>query len=182
MSDALGLMERLGAGKSDVTLPQVSDHFNTWVQIAAPEALAYHQDNLKAHGDLYGADVRTRLETSRGLLSLDHVRARQVRTMIQTGCTKVLEKCDVIVTPTIPTPAPRIKGLDQTAISALTRFTRYFNLARLPAISVPCGFTPDGLPIGIQIVGRALDEETVLRVAHAYEQNARWFERRPPIS
>jgi aspartyl-tRNA(Asn)/glutamyl-tRNA(Gln) amidotransferase subunit A len=182
MRDALGLMERLGAGMLDVELPAVSVHFDTWVQIAAPEAYAYHEENLKAHGDLYGADVRARLETGRSLLSVDHVRALQVRSMIQTGCTKVLQECDVIVTPTIPTPAPRIKGLDQTTISALTRFTRYFNLSGLPVISVPCGFTPDGLPIGMQIAGRAFDEETVLRVAHAYEQKARWFERQPPIS
>jgi aspartyl-tRNA(Asn)/glutamyl-tRNA(Gln) amidotransferase subunit A len=180
--DALGLMERLGAGMSDVDLPGIPDHLNTWNQIAAPEAYAYHEKNLKAHGDWYGADIRARLETGRNLLSVDHVRARQTRAMIQTECAKVLQTCDVLITPTIPTPAPRIKKLDQPAIGALTRFTRYFNLTRLPAISVPCGFTPDGLPIGLQIVGRAFDEETVFRVAHAYEQNAGWFKRLPPIS
>jgi aspartyl-tRNA(Asn)/glutamyl-tRNA(Gln) amidotransferase subunit A len=179
---ALRAFERLGARMQDVDLPAGSTQLDTWIQIGAPEAYAYHERNLKEHGDMYGADVRTRLETGRALLSVNHVRAQQIRTMMQAECAKILQKCDLLITPTVPIPAPRINALDQTVIASLTRFTRYFNLTGLPAISVPCGFMPDGLPIGMQIAGRPFDEETVLRAAHAYEQNARWFERRPPIS
>ena len=103
-------------------------------------------------------------------------------------CKSVFENVDVIVTPTTPIPAPRIDdvgkpwGSDpEKAATALTRFTRFFNIVGLPAISIPCGFTPDGLPVGMQIVGKAFDESAVLRVAYAYEQDAKWFERRPSL-
>ena len=179
--EALDSMSRMGATIVDVELPGLSDHQAVWVQIAAPEAYAFHERNLKEHGDMYGEDVRKRLETARGMLSVDYVRAQDMRRRMQTECKKVFENCDVIVTPTVPIPAPRIEGAE-TAIPALGRFTRYFNLTGLPAISIPCGFTPDRLPVGLQIAGKAFDEKTVLRTAYAYEQNARWFERRPPTS
>jgi aspartyl-tRNA(Asn)/glutamyl-tRNA(Gln) amidotransferase subunit A len=109
--------------------------------------------------------------------------------MMKRDCSKVFENVDVLVTPTVPIAAPRIDDLHkawgsgaETAVQSLGRLTRYFNVAGLPAISVPCGFTDGGLPIGLQIVGKAFDESTVLRVAHAYEQNAKWFERRPANS
>jgi aspartyl-tRNA(Asn)/glutamyl-tRNA(Gln) amidotransferase subunit A len=108
--------------------------------------------------------------------------------MMKRECKKVFESVDVIVRPTVPIPAPRIDDLHkpwgigtETASASLARFTRYFNVVGLPAISVPCGFTAGGLPIGLQIAGKAFDETTVLRVAHAYEQDARWFERQPSM-
>jgi aspartyl-tRNA(Asn)/glutamyl-tRNA(Gln) amidotransferase subunit A len=95
---------------------------------------------------------------------------------------------DVIVTPTTPIAAPRIEDVNkpwgtgpETAAAALTRFTRFFNVVGLPAISIPCGFTTEDLPMGMQIAGKPFDEFTVLRVAHAYEQAAGWTERRPAI-
>jgi aspartyl-tRNA(Asn)/glutamyl-tRNA(Gln) amidotransferase subunit A len=101
---------------------------------------------------------------------------------------EVFTNVDVIVSPTLPIPAPRIDQLTkpwgndpETANGSLTRFTRPFNIAGYPAISIPCGFTTDGIPIGMQIGGKAFDEYTVLRVAHAYEQDAMWFERHPPM-
>jgi aspartyl-tRNA(Asn)/glutamyl-tRNA(Gln) amidotransferase subunit A len=179
--EALNSMKRLGATIVDVELPGLADHQALWVQIAAPEAYAYHERNLKEHRDMYGDDVRTRLETARGMLSVDYVKAQEIRKMIQMECKKVFEECDVIVTPTVPITAPRIKGAE-TAIPALGRFTRYFNLTGLPAISIPCGFTAEQLPVGLQIAGKPFDEETVLRAAYAYEQNERWFERQPPTA
>jgi aspartyl-tRNA(Asn)/glutamyl-tRNA(Gln) amidotransferase subunit A len=98
------------------------------------------------------------------------------------------EVADVIVTPTVPIAAPPIGettarwGEETEALgSTLTRFTRPFNLTGLPAVSIPCGFTADGLPVGMQIAGKAFDESTVLRVAYAYEQASTWFKRRPQI-
>jgi aspartyl-tRNA(Asn)/glutamyl-tRNA(Gln) amidotransferase subunit A len=93
-----------------------------------------------------------------------------------------------MVTPTLPVPPPRIdqstvqRGPAPEAVGvALTRFTRHFNITGSPCISIPCGFTKDGMPIGMQIAGAAFDEATVLRAAHAYEQDAKWFERRPAM-
>ena len=183
---ALKTLEKLGARMVPVELPDVAGHQATWFQIAPPEAFAFHEPLLKAHAELYGADVRERLETGRALLSVDYVRAQRARTTMKRECKKVFEGADVIVTPTTPIPAPRIDELHkpwgagpEIPAASLGRFTRYFNLVGLPAISIPCGFTAGGLPIGLQIAGKAFDESTILRVAHAYEQDAKWFERQP---
>jgi aspartyl-tRNA(Asn)/glutamyl-tRNA(Gln) amidotransferase subunit A len=94
---------------------------------------------------------------------------------------RAFQGCDVIVTPTSPTPAFRLgERLDDPLAMYLSDiYTISANLAGLPAISVNCGFTASGLPIGFQIIGRPFDEETVLRVAHAYEQATTWRTRRP---
>src|SRR6185503_12271727 len=117
------------------------------------------------------------------LLSVDYVRALRSQQVMKRECDQIFETADVVVTPTLPIPAPRIDSLHspwgvdaETAIASLTRFTRPFNIVGLPTISIPCGFTTDRLPIGMQITGRAFDEATVLRVAHAYEQDAKWFQ------
>jgi aspartyl-tRNA(Asn)/glutamyl-tRNA(Gln) amidotransferase subunit A len=95
---------------------------------------------------------------------------------MQDECKKIFDTADVIATPTLPIPPPRIDSLSQTTVASLTRFTRPFNIVGLPAVSIPCGFTADGLPIGMQIGGKAFGESTVLRVAHAYEQEAKWIQ------
>ena len=129
-----------------------------------------------------------RLEAGRVLLSIDYVRAQRARSLMKQQCRSLFDEVDVVVTPTVPIPAPRIEdthkpwgGGPEVAAASLARFTRFFNVVGLPAISIPCGFTSEGLPIGMQIAGKAFDEFTVLRVAHAYEQDARWFERRPTM-
>jgi aspartyl-tRNA(Asn)/glutamyl-tRNA(Gln) amidotransferase subunit A len=95
---------------------------------------------------------------------------------------------DVLALPTVVIPAPPVGGtvaaLDGRRVNvdaALPRLTLPFNLSGLPAISIPCGFTSDGLPIGLQIVGKAFAEATILNVAHTYERSTRWHEERPPL-
>ena len=188
LNAALKTYERLGADIVDIDLKTAGLQRGVWSQIASPEAYAYHEEYLSKQGDRYGADVRGRLEIGRLLLSIDYVRAQRVRTVMKEECRKVFESVDVIVTPSLPVTPPRI---DQTTVQrgsvteptgvALTRCTRHFNVTGLPAISLTCGFTRDGLPIGMQIAGRAFDEAVVLRAAHAYEQDAKWFERRPEM-
>jgi aspartyl-tRNA(Asn)/glutamyl-tRNA(Gln) amidotransferase subunit A len=181
MRKALAAFERLGARIADIDLPSTGFHRGVWLQIASPEAYSYHERQLEKHFDSYSPDVRGRLEAGRALLSIDYVRAQRARTIIKEECKRVFETTDVIVTPTLPIAAPRIDDVDKAAVAALGRFTRFFNIVGLPAISVPCGFTKEGLPLGMQIAGKAFDESTVLRAAHAYEQDAKWFERRPEI-
>ena len=185
---ALKNLEKLGARVFEVNLPSAGMQRGVWLQIASPEVYSFHEPYLKNSANLYSADIRGRIEAGRVLLSIDYVRAQRIRTLMQRECKSVFETVDVIVTPTTPIPAPRIDevgkpwGSDpEKAATALTRFTRFFNIVGLPAISIPCGFTSDGLPIGMQIVGKAFDESTVLRVAYAYEQDAKWFERRPSV-
>jgi aspartyl-tRNA(Asn)/glutamyl-tRNA(Gln) amidotransferase subunit A len=185
---ALRDLERLGAHLVQVDVPGIPIHRATWLQIASPEAYSYHELRLQKHADLYSADIRGRIEAGRVLLSIDYVRAQRARTLMKQQCRSLFDEVDVLVTPAVPIPAPRIEDthkpwgeVPEVAAASLARFTRFFNVVGLPAISIPCGFTSEGLPIGMQIAGKAFDEFTVLRVAHAYEQDARWFERRPPM-
>ena len=99
-----------------------------------------------------------------------------------------LESVDLLVTPTTPIVAARIGqetvrygGIEESILSAMIRCTAPFNATGLPALSVPCGFTSAGLPIGLQIVGRSFDEATVLRAGHAYEQATEWHLRKPAL-
>jgi len=188
LQSALKDLERLGARLIEIEIPSLAIHRAVWLQIATPEAYSYHERHLDEHSELFGADVLARLEPATQLLSIDYVRAQRARTAIKEECRQLFETVDVIVTPTVPIPAPLIEDLNkpwgngpETALAALARFTRFFNVAGVPAISIPCGFTSDGLPVGMQIAGRAFDESMVLRVADAYEQHARWFERVPAI-
>jgi aspartyl-tRNA(Asn)/glutamyl-tRNA(Gln) amidotransferase subunit A len=181
-------LEKLGAQLIEVDLPRVATQRGVWLQIASPEVYSYHEPFIKTAAASYGADIRGRIEAGRVLQSIDYLRAQRIRTLMKQECESVFQTVDVVVTPTTPIPAPRIDEVDkpwragpEKAAAALTRFTRYFNIVGLPGISIPCGFTMDSLPIGMQIVGKAFDESRILRVAHAYEQDAKWFERRPPM-
>jgi aspartyl-tRNA(Asn)/glutamyl-tRNA(Gln) amidotransferase subunit A len=185
---AVGTLEKLGAEIVCIEVPGIAIHRAAWLHIASPEAYSFHEGYFQKHAALYGPDVRGRLEAGRALLSIDYIRAQRARALLKEQCRNLFKTVDVIVTPTVPLAAPRIEDVhkpwadgEETAVAALTRFTRFFNLVGVPAISIPCGFTPEGLPVGLQIAGKAFDESTVLRVAHAYEQDARWFERSPAI-
>jgi aspartyl-tRNA(Asn)/glutamyl-tRNA(Gln) amidotransferase subunit A len=101
---------------------------------------------------------------------------------------RVLGEVDVLIAPTLPVAAPPvgardvdIDGRPHPMRAALIRYTRPFNVSGHPAASVPCGFTADGLPIGMQVIGRSFDEATVLRVADAYQRVTDWHTRRPPL-
>jgi aspartyl-tRNA(Asn)/glutamyl-tRNA(Gln) amidotransferase subunit A len=182
---ALKAFERLGANVVEIDLPLAKLQRGIWSQIASPEAYSYHEKFINEHGDQYGADVRGRIEAGRLLLSIDYVRAQRARTLMKEECRRAFASVDVILVPSLPITPPRIdqgtvqrgSGTEPTGV-ALTRCTRHFNVIGLPAISIPCGFTADGLPMGLQIAGRPFDEATVLRAAHAYEQDAKWFEKR----
>ena len=91
---------------------------------------------------------------------------------------EAFRRVDVLVTPTMTQPAPPFEGFDPTGIFRGPSFTAPFNFTGLPAISVPAGFTADGLPVGMQVAGKPFDEPTILRVAYTYQQYARWFEQR----
>jgi Asp-tRNA(Asn)/Glu-tRNA(Gln) amidotransferase A subunit family amidase len=100
---------------------------------------------------------------------------------------ETLEQVDILATPTVPVPAPRIgeeqvtfRGVEERVNMPLLRCTGPFNAAQLPALSLPCGYTGTGLPVGLQLVGRPFDEATVLRAGYAYEQATDWHRRQPP--
>ncbi len=136
----------------------------------------------------FGPEVKRRImlgtySLSAGYYDAYYKKASQVRTLVKNDFEAAFTKCDCIATPTAPTPAFRIgeKVEDPLTMYLSDIFTISCNLAGLPGISVPCGFTSEGLPIGLQILGKTLDEETVLRSAWSYEQATEWHKRRAEL-
>jgi aspartyl-tRNA(Asn)/glutamyl-tRNA(Gln) amidotransferase subunit A len=136
-----------------------------------------------------GPEVKRRImlgtyALSAGYYDAYYLKAQKVRTLIQRDFDAAFERCDAIITPTSPTTAfkisEKIKDPLQMYLSDICTIS--INLAGVPAISVPCGFDSEGLPIGMQVIGKRFDEATILRVAYAYEQETEWHRKKPSIS
>ena len=202
---AIADMEAMGAEVREISLPHTDYAVSTYYLIAPAEAAT----NLERYdGVSYGARVdgedlvdmmtRTRTEKfgaevkrrilignyalSAGYYDAYYLKALKVRTLIQQDFTRAFEQVDVVMTPTAPTPAYRIGEMTSPLQMYLQDISTVpLNLAGLPGISVPCGFTAAGLPIGLQIIGRPLAEETILRAAFAYEQGHDFHTKMAPI-
>ncbi|HKI70353.1 MAG TPA: amidase family protein, partial [Verrucomicrobiae bacterium] len=143
----------------------------------------------KTRGAGFGAEVKRRIilgtyVLSSGYYDAYYLRAQKVRTLIRNDFLKAFEKVDTIVTPTTPTAAFKIgeKVDDPLQMYLCDVFTLSCNLAGICGISVPCGFTGSPrLPIGLQFLGKPFGEETLLKVAHAYEHSTDWHKQKPPI-
>ena len=125
--------------------------------------------------------VRARFRIGALFTSADYVQAQRVRNVLKREFAEVLRRVDVIASPTMSSTAPAFAGIDAMTTARRPSFTGPYNVTGMPAISVPCGFTPAGLPVGLQIAGKPFDEPTVLRAAYTYQQHARWFDKRPPV-
>ncbi len=179
---AIAALGKLGAELRDVSLPHITEAPAAVSAIMLPEALAYHQRWLRERPQDYGDDVRQRLELGTTYLAVYCVQAQRLRSLIiEEWRREVFDKVDLLATPTTPVPAPGLEENELQTTLNLVRFTGPFNLTGLPAISVPCGFTKAGLPIGLQLAGRWFEEGTVLGAAHAYEQATEWHQRAPSL-
>ncbi len=146
------------------------------------DGAAFHRERMREHPDWFGADVRQRLEIGAAFTSSEYILARRAQTEIKRKCDFLFQKYDALILPTTPIPAPVLEG--ENAIERarqLTRFTSPFNLMGAPALSLPCGFTRDGLPIGLQIVTRAWDEARALNIGYAFQQVSAWHTKVPVI-
>ena len=206
VNDAIKEFESLGAIPVSLSLPHTEYAVATYYVLATSEAssnLARYDGvkyGLRAAGkdlfDMYrktraqgfAAEVKRRImlgtyALSSGYYEAYYKKAQQVRTLIKRDFDEAFRKADVIVTPTTPTAAFRIgeKSADPLQMYLSDIFTISVNLAGVPAISIPCGFTKTKLPIGLQIIGKHFDEETVLQTAHAYEQATDWHRRKPQL-
>ncbi|GAB4505538.1 MAG: amidase [Anaerolineales bacterium] len=151
-------------------------------QMTQADGAAVHRERLINEPERFGADVRQRLETGRALTSTEYILARRTQTEVRRRSEQFFRQYDALLLPTTPIVAPAIEGEDAIQRARLlTRFTAPFNLSGLPVLSLPCGFTPDGLPIGLQIVSGPWQEAKVLRAGQAYEQASAWHNRTPPI-
>jgi aspartyl-tRNA(Asn)/glutamyl-tRNA(Gln) amidotransferase subunit A len=177
----LTVLQELGANVVEVTIPSLEHVRAANVVIMLSEAFAYHEKNLKTRPQEFGEMCRARFRIGGMLSSSDYIQAQRVRKMIKRDFADVLRKVDLLVTPTMTQPAAAFEGYDGTSTVRGPSFTAPFNVTGLPAISIPCGFTASGLPVGMQIAGKPFDEPTVIQAAYTYQQHARWFEQRPQI-
>jgi aspartyl-tRNA(Asn)/glutamyl-tRNA(Gln) amidotransferase subunit A len=146
------------------------------------DGAAVHRQRLKEHPDWFGDDIRRRLEDGAQTTSTDYILARRTQTEARKRFEHFFESYDLLILPTTPIAAPTIEGHDAVEQAGrLTRFTAPFNLAGLPALSLPCGSTKGGLPIGLQIVSRAWGDSQVLNAGHAFEQATEWHNKRPNL-
>jgi aspartyl-tRNA(Asn)/glutamyl-tRNA(Gln) amidotransferase subunit A len=120
---------------------------------------------------------------SAGYYDAYYGKAQAVRTLVRQDFEAAFQDVDLIVTPVTPTPAFKFgaKSDDPLQMYLSDIFTISANLAGVPAISIPCGFSRDGLPIGLQLIGRPFEEETILRAAYAFEQSTQWRTKKPNI-
>ena len=161
-----------------------------WLQEAGPanrlitqaDGAVVHRDRLREHPEMFGDDVRRRLETGAATTVAEYVLARRMQVEVRRKCEELFDSHELLLLPTTPMAAPSIEGYDGVAQAGrLTPFTAPFNLAGLPALSVPCGFTREGLPIGLQIVSGAWREAAALNAGYAFEQATDWHKRTPAI-
>jgi aspartyl-tRNA(Asn)/glutamyl-tRNA(Gln) amidotransferase subunit A len=187
VNEALRVIERITARLRDVMLPGSTQALlDLRATVRAAEAYAYHEEFVKKSPELYQAETLTRLRTDADVNTPAYVRGRRQVEFIRRSTGEAFESVDVIVTPTTPVPPPLLadvgKDVDTSMALGTTRTVRNtapFNLYGWPTISVPCGFTRGGLPIGLQISGPTGAETSVLRLARAYEQATDWHSRRP---
>jgi aspartyl-tRNA(Asn)/glutamyl-tRNA(Gln) amidotransferase subunit A len=176
---ALRGIASLGAEIKEVKLDVPTDRT---LQLA--ESYAVHAENVAKSPELYQAETVRRIRAGEKVSAAEYIQRRRELEEGRRSIRAVFGEVDVLVTPTMPMPAPAIADLRanpdalRPAELKLLRNTRPFNVWGLPAISVPCGFTESGLPIGLQIAGAHWREDLVLRVAHAYEQATAWHKRR----
>ena len=177
----LEALQDLGANVEEVSIPSLpyARAANSIIMIS--EAYAFHERNLKTRPQDYGELCRARFRIGGLLGAGDYIQAQRWRRPVMREFVDVFRRVDVLVTPTMTQPAAPFEGYDTTSIVRGPSFTSPFNFTGLPAISVPAGFTADGMPVGMQVAGKPFDEPTIMRVAYTYQQHARWFERRPPI-
>ena len=205
--DAIEVLKKNGASIVDVSLPHTDYAIAVYYLVATAEASsnlarydgvkygyrASNNSNLlemycKSRDEGFGPEVKRRImlgtyALSAGYYEAYYKKASQVRTIIKNDFEEAFKRCDVIVTPTSPTPAFKIgeKVADPLTMYLSDIFTISCNLAGIPGLSLPCGFTKENLPIGLQILGKPMDEETVLKIAYSFEQATEWHKKRPSI-
>ena len=178
MEHALMGIGTLAAEVKDVRLEVPTDR-----TLQAAESYVYHAENIAKNPELYQPETLRRIRTGERITTAEYIQRLRELKIARRRIHDVFADVDVLITPTTPIPAPSIAELRanpdalRPAELKLLRNTRPFNVWGLPAISVPCGFTQTGLPIGLQIAGLQWREDLVLRVGYAYEQATAWHKR-----
>ena len=184
---AIEKLVAMGARTVELELPHMHEVLGAHRQIIFSEAASFYQPYLQDRAERFTAEIRTNLLSGLFIPAVDYLKAQRVRRLVCAAWKQVFEQVDCLVTPTVPIVAPkfgqqtaRIAGREIPLVRACLDLSLPFNFSGHPAISIPCGFSPAGLPVGLQLVGRLWAESTILRVAHQYQQATRWHQQVPP--
>jgi len=199
---ALRILETLGARVVPMRMPALEvKHFQAWFVLASSEAAAVHEATFPSRADDYGAGFRDFLEGGRKFTGRDYARANFVREDLRGRIREAFGGIDVLVCPTMMAeafvydpdkayagpvrsasgPPEMIDGVPFSFVAVSGRFTTPYSLTGYPTLSLPCGQSPDGMPLSLQFVGHPLSEALLCRVGHAYERATEWHRRHPPV-
>jgi aspartyl-tRNA(Asn)/glutamyl-tRNA(Gln) amidotransferase subunit A len=183
-------LEKHGATIHEISLPHLSECADAAANISLAETRYGHESAgyFPAHAEEYSEEVRQRIDAGGKVTATQVLAGLDVQKRVRADFDAAFQTVDAIVAPTVPVPAPPI-GAEYVEVdgeqigvrAALVGMNRPANFTGHPAISVPCGFTRDGLPVGLQLVGRRFDESTLLRIAFAYEREHDWRSRHPRL-
>jgi aspartyl-tRNA(Asn)/glutamyl-tRNA(Gln) amidotransferase subunit A len=182
----IALLTAEGVTVDEVIVGHMVEGFAAWKIILHAEAAAYHAPFLARDPDGYSDNVRLQLEAGRCLPAIDYLKAQQFRSLFNRDLARLFETHDALLLPTLPVTAPRI-GQDFvivgdqsiTSQDAMTSVAWTANMAGLPAVSVPCGFGADGMPIGMMLMGRAGSDYDLLAIAMAFQDITDWHKQLP---
>jgi aspartyl-tRNA(Asn)/glutamyl-tRNA(Gln) amidotransferase subunit A len=187
VDQAIDQLTALGARVSEVVWESIRQAPALYA-ISLAEGAAAHEEWIRTRADYYGTDVRERMRQGLLVPAAAYLKAQRLRAVVMRDLEQTLREVDVMVTPTAPIPAPKLDagpgeiGAPLGALrSTLRRLTQPFNITGSPAVTVPCGFSRDGLPIGLQLIGHPFDEARLLNLAYAYEQSAPWKGHHPAL-
>ena len=181
-------LEKAGAAVKHVSIPHMAGALGAILVTEMASVTAWHDRYLRQpdRRARYTPEVRALLDAGKFVFATDFLKAQRLRRVLIDEVRAAFDGVDVLATPTLPLAAwdvaeshAEIAGEREHVLHACWRFTYPWNLTGLPALSVPCGFA-DGLPVGLQLVGRPFDEATILRAGHGYQETTRWHDMRPP--
>lgn len=182
VNQAALVLQKCGAHVERVAFPGAHQAALANGLMVTADAAAFHAERLRTQPGKFGADVLQRLKSGAALPLNDYIQARRIQTQMRRQFAEFFEVYDILLMPTTPVVAPPIEGPNAVELARLlTRYTAPFNLTGLPAISLPCGFTAQGLPVGLQMVAKPWAEAQLLRAAYAYEQATDWHAAEPVL-
>lgn len=189
VTGALTTFQKLGATVVDVEIENIHGNISAQLTIESTEPSAYHQKWLREKPEAYGEDVRTQLEMGEMLLASHYIQAQRYRRLLRQEFMEAFKSVDVFICPTLPFTATRVgemtviieNGEEEDMLSAIMQFTGVPSLTGLPSLNVPCGFDHEGLPIGMQIIGRPFDEPMLFRMGAAFQQETDFHKNQPKL-
>jgi aspartyl-tRNA(Asn)/glutamyl-tRNA(Gln) amidotransferase subunit A len=185
---ALKTLESLGARVDEISMPELDLTGPMFLAISGAEVAEQHRERLKLHAQEYNPVIRRRIESGFFVSGSAYIHAQRMRCLIGDAFAREFRQHDLIATPANLAPAfpigqerLMVRGRDTHHVEVVLRMMRIYNINGLPAISIPAGFSGDGLPLSLQLAGKWFDDALVLRAAHAFQQATDWHLRQPAI-